>query len=79
MHPGKSAIRQAADPKFQFQIGYDRAQVGISAPFPIAINGSLHLYAALLYSRKRVRDRTFAVIVNMDPQRSMYYLSAPRQ
>ena len=61
-------LANRAHSQFQFEIGNHRAQVGIPAPFPIAVHRSLHLHGAQLHGGNRIGHRHVAIVVGVNSQ-----------
>ena len=66
---GKAAFRQAVLAQLEFQVGDDRAQVGVAAAFAEAVDRALHLDGAFAHGRQRVGHGAFAVVVGVDAKR----------
>ena len=56
---------------FHLEVGNDGAQVGVSAAFPDAVHGALHLDGPAVHSGQAVGDGQLAVIVGVDAQGGM--------
>ena len=50
-------IGDAVDPHFDFQVGDNGNQVGVSASLSITVDGALHLCGSRLNGSERVGDR----------------------
>ena len=55
----------------QLKVGNDGAQVGVSAAFPDAVHGALHLDGPAVHGGQAVGDGQLAVIVGVDAQGGM--------
>src|SRR5258706_4376594 len=60
--------RQTLIAHLEFKVSHNGNEVGITAAFPHAIDRALYLHGTFTNSDQRVNDRTFRIVVRMNPK-----------
>ena len=63
---GKLLGAHRSVPHLEFEVGDDRAEVGVAGPFPVAVHAALDMGSALLDGSERVGDGEVGVVVSVD-------------
>ena len=66
-------------PHLQFQVGDDRAQVGVAAALAVAVHAALHVRGALFDGGERVGHRQVGIVMRVDADDAVEPLAALRR
>ena len=64
------------EPHLELEVGNDADQVGVAAALAVAVDGALHLRAAVAHCLQRVGDAGFAVVVRVNAEVDVGELAA---